>query len=375
MSETASSAPPTWRRLAIAIAAMCLVIAGLASLPTGAADAAPDAQATCIQATNREHVTAGRATRSIFTVRAVGSNDYLGSIYGSSTLQQSGPAAWTRVTSCAPPSSTTSTTQGPGGPGTRPPLSPDYTAIYQTDTRLPGHTVYRPQTLSQVTRPMPIVVWGNGGCSGNGTWFQEFLTPLAAHGVLVIASGTPNGSGSTTAQMLIDAIDFAVAENSRAGGQYQGRLDVNSITAMGQSCGGLQAIDASRDPRVDSTILWNSGIFSSGGVGDVGKDALTRLHGPVAWLNGGPSDIAYANAQDDYARVPSTVPSVFGAYGDVGHFAMFSDPAIEREIVGVAADWLDATLYANASARAQFIGPSCGLCSGTEWEMQSKNWS
>src|SRR5690606_36324500 len=215
------------------------------------------------------------------------------------------------------PGGSTTTTE-PGG-GERPPLRQQYTAIYETDARLDGHTIYRPQNLGAVADLMPIVVWGNGACRADGTWFQEFLQPLAAHGVLVIASGRPGGSGSTTSDMLIDAIDFAVAENSRSGSKYQGRLDVGRITAMGQSCGGLEAIDASRDPRADSTILWNSGICPGGGIGGVGKEALTRLHGPVAWLNGGPSDIAYANALDDYQRVPSSVPAVFGAYGDVGH--------------------------------------------------------
>lgn len=125
-------------------------------------------------------------------------------------------------------------------------------------------------------------MWGNGACRADGTWFQEFLQPLAAHGVLVIANGRPGGSGTTESSMLIDAIDWAVAENGRAGGRYQGRLDTGAITAMAQSCGGLEAIDASRDPRVGSTVLWNSGIFSSGGIGGVDKSALNRLHAPVA---------------------------------------------------------------------------------------------
>ena len=55
--------------------------------------------------------------------------------------------------------------------------------------------------------------------------------------------------------------------------------------------------------------------------------------------------------------------------------SLFTDPEVEREVVGVAADRLDATPFADAQARSQFVGPSCGLCSGTEWEMQSKNWS
>jgi hypothetical protein len=380
MSERTPSAPPTRRRLLVAAAAVGLAISALATLPTGVADATPEVQAPqCVEAVNRDHVEAGRATRRILTVRAVGSDDYLGSVFATTSLEQTSPGSWRRVTSCTglptttttTPGSTTSTTQLPGE---RPPLSQRYTAVYETDARLDGHTVYRPQNLAAVADPMPIVVWGNGACRADGTWFQEFLQPLAAHGVLVIASGEPGGSGSTTSDMLIDAIDFAVTENGRQGSQYRGRLDVNSITAMGQSCGGLEAIDASSDARVDSTILWNSGIFASGGIGGVGKDALTRLHGPVAWLNGSPSDIAYANALDDYQRVPGSVPSVFGAYGDVGHMGLFTDPDVEREIIGVAALWLDATLYDNDAARAQFVGADCGLCDGTEWEMQSKNW-
>ena len=377
--SSALSPAPTRRRLLAALAAVALVAAALAILFTNAGDSVAGAQSQCIEASNRDHVSAGRATRSLITVRAVGSNDYLGTIFSTTSLQQTGPGYWERVTDCSTaPTSTTApggstTTTQPGGQ--RPPLRQQYPAIYETDARLDGHTIYHPQNLAAVTDLMPVVVWGNGACRADGTWFQEFLQPLAAHGVLVIASGTPGGTGSTNSGMLIDAMDFAVAENSRAGSKYEGRLDVENITAMGQSCGGLEAIDASSDPRVDSTILWNSGIFAGGGIGGVGKEALEELHGPVAWLNGGPSDIAYANAQDDYERVPDDVPAVFGAYGDVGHMNLFADPEIERHIVTVAADWLDATLYDNAAARAQFVGTNCGLCSGTEWEMESKNWS
>jgi hypothetical protein len=137
---------------------------------------------------------------------------------------------------------------------------------------------------------------------------------------------------------------------------------------------GIEAIDASSDARVGSTVLWNSGIFDGGIIGGVGKEALDDLHAPVAWFTGGESDIAYGNAVDDYARVPSRIPAVLGHYDDVGHMGLFTDPDVEREIVGVAARWLDATLFDSATARSQFVGRDCGLCSGTEWDMSSKNW-
>lgn len=106
----------------------------------------------------------------------------------------------------------------------------------------------------------------------------------------------------------------------------------------------------------------------------VDRTALTRLHAPVAWFTGGESDIARSNAVDDDQRVPSRVPAVIGHYGNAGHMGLFTDPEVEREIVGVAADWLDATRFDDAQARRQFVGTRCGLCSGTEWEIQSKNW-
>jgi hypothetical protein len=368
------------RRTGRAVVAVVLTLAAVVSA-FGLVGAAADAQSApaCVTARNTDHVTAGRATRTFLSARAIGSNDDLGFILSTTTLVQESADVWQRVTTCPPPSSTTTSTPGSTTttttPGGRAPLTQRYTAMFETDARLPGHTVYRPSNLAAVTDPMPIVVWGNGACRADGTWFQEFLTPLSAHGVLVVASGSPGGSGSTTSDMLIDAIDWAVAENSRSASKYFGRLDTDAISAMGQSCGGLEAIGASSDPRVGSTVLWNSGIFASGGLGGVDKTALDRLHAPVAWFTGGSSDIAYGNAVDDYARVPSRVPAVIGHYGNVGHMGLFTDPVVERHIVTVAASWLDATLFGNATARRQFVGSGCGLCSGTPWVIQSKNWS
>jgi hypothetical protein len=374
MSTSAPAHPSLpLRRLLVAIAALGLLLVTVATVTRLDTPQAGAQSASCVTATNSQHVTAGRATRSLLTVRAIGSNDYLGLVFSTTTLLQESSTVWRRVAACPPPTTnpTTPTTQ-PGG--SRPPLTQRYTAMYETDSRLPGHTVYRPSNLAAVTELMPIVVWGNGACRADGTWFQEFLTPLSANGVLVVASGNPGGSGSTNADMLIDAMDWAIAENTRAGSKYFGKLDTNAVAAMGQSCGGLEAIGASSDPRVRSTVLWNSGIFASGGIGGVDKSALNRLHAPVAWFTGGSSDIAYGNAVDDYSRVPSRIPSVIGHYGNVGHMGLFTDPTVERHIVTVAASWLDATLFGNAQARSQFVGSTCGLCRGTPWVIQSKNW-
>jgi hypothetical protein len=145
-----------------------------------------------------------------------------------------------------------------------------YPADYETSAGLPNHTIYRPQTLPP--ERLPLLVWGNGGCAANGTGQINFLREISSHGFLVIASGAPNGSGSTTSQMLTQSIDWAVAENSRQGSKYYGKLDTSHVAVAGWSCGGLEAYAVSNDARITTTA-----IFSSGLLNDADDYHLTRL--------------------------------------------------------------------------------------------------
>ncbi|GAA1632375.1 hypothetical protein [Catellatospora bangladeshensis] len=85
-----------------------------------------------------------------------------------------------------------------------------YPADYETSSTLPNHTIYRPQTLP--SQRMPVFVWGNGGCSGNGLDQQNFLREIASHGFLAIANGAPGGSGSTNSSMHTASMDWVVGE-------------------------------------------------------------------------------------------------------------------------------------------------------------------
>jgi hypothetical protein len=238
-----------------------------------------------------------------------------------------------------------------------------YPADYETSAGLPSHTIYRPQTLP--SERLPIYVWGNGGCSANGLSQQNFLREIASHGFLAIANGAPNGSGSTTSQMLTQSIDWAVAENSRPGSKYFGKLDTTRVAVGGFSCGGLEAYAVSHDSRVTTTT-----IFSSGLLNDADDYQLRRLTKPIAYFIGGTGDIAYPNAIDDWGKLPAGLPAFMGNL-NVGHGGTY-DQANGGEFGRVAVLYLKWRLKGDTTAGATFVGADCGLCR-TQWTVQQKN--
>ena len=293
-----------------------------------------------------------------------------------------------------------------------------YPAIMQTAPGLPSHTLYRPVSLEALGHiKLPVVVWGNGACINAGNRFRYFLTEIASHGFLVLALG-PIGpsegehasSGSaiarpapwvgssaakalaagqtlgsnlaggsrpsdTSAQQMIDAIDWAQAL-AQQGGALGERVDPQAIAVMGQSCGGLQATAAAMDPRVKTLGVWNSGLFDDDSrqwaIADakVTKADLKGLKASAIYVTGDPSDVAFKNGEDDFARVDQ-VP-VFRAWReDTGHSGTY------REYRGgafapVAVAWLQWQLKRDAQAARLFVGPRCGLCDDPRWHVKKK---
>jgi hypothetical protein len=280
-----------------------------------------------------------------------------------------------------------------------------YPALKEMVASLPNHVIYRPADLSKLGQEkLGVLAWGNGGCSADGAGARFHLTEIASHGYLAIASGTiqsgpgaapkpadsapaaapelgPNGmplhipSPATQAELLTQAIDWALAENQRHGSPYYGRINPKWIAVSGWSCGGLQALEIAADPRVSTVVIHSSGIFPAGapipGI-KITKAALNKLHTPVIYILGGPSDIAYANGMDDFERINS-VP-VFVANLDVGHGGTFMELNGGLE-ASVAVSWLDSQLKGDALAAKRFVGSDCGLCKDSEWKVASKNLS
>ena len=239
-----------------------------------------------------------------------------------------------------------------------------------------------------------VVAWGNGGCSDDGASSRFHLLEIASHGYLVLASGRilsgpgapprearpapPQGqlpAPRTQVADLTDAVDWALAENRRAGSPYFGRIDPAQIAYSGWSCGGVQALQVAKDPRVKTLVIHNSGILNNGPTNmtgaSVGKEVLQTLHTPVIYIEGGPTDIAYENGMDDFKRI-SHVPVAI-ANLPVGHGGTFNEPN-GGAAASVAVSWLNWQLRGDAQSAKRFVGEDCGLCKDAPWSLQRKQF-
>ena len=280
----------------------------------------------------------------------------------------------------------------PNTPGDGP-----FPATLGNDPRLPGHVVYRPADLSPFGGgKLPVVIWGNGGCADDGTAHRFHLAQIASYGYLVVAAGhwrsgpgavdgpatpqaPPPGGGlpppATSAADVLAGLDWAIAEDARPDSPLYGKVDTQKVAVAGHSCGGLQAIEVAADPRIDTVLIHNSGIYNNEASPiqsmSVSKDMLRNYHQPVIYILGGPTDIAYPNGTDDYARL-TNVPSVLADL-PVGHGGTFAEP-MGGAVAHVAVDWLEWHLKGDEVAARTFLGENCRLCSGTDWSIERKGW-
>jgi hypothetical protein len=254
--------------------------------------------------------------------------------------------------------------------------------------------VYAPRDVKGAAerRKLGVYIWGNGGCSGDSVREARFhLTEIATHGYVVLAPGRllsgPRAPKLTseereklatapenraTAPRMLQALDWILAENERAGSPYQGKIDPERVAVAGNSCGGLIAMKAALDPRVRALLITNSGIFITPRPGVdpvITKDDLSRLHTPVLYIVGGPQDTAQPNALDDFQRI-NHVPIFLADQPGAGHIGLFMEP--RGEGTKIELDWLKWQFDRDRVAARTFTGKDCTLCTDLRWQVHRK---
>jgi len=244
-----------------------------------------------------------------------------------------------------------------------------------------------------------------------------------------VVTGSEGPANMTRPSQLLDGVEWITKENTRQGSEYYQKIDTKKVAVMGQSCGTGQASQMSGDPRVTTTVLLNGGgpmgaarggaapgapaanqppaqgrALAPGESGNANAPATAPVsiydkmndryapyaparpptprraaepgppitfHGPVAFIPGGPSDMAFKGAVTGWEAVQN-VPALL-AYQDVGHYpGTYRQPNGGAYAVAVNA-WLDWQLKGDQSASKMFVGASCGLCKDPKWTVKIKN--
>ena len=259
-------------------------------------------------------------------------------------------------------------------------------AVVYSDTALPSHTIYRP---ADMRGRYPVVLWGNGSCIDSNFGYREFLAEVASHGFIVLAIGPHRETPpprldrpedpalwppfETRFVQMLQALDWIAAENDRPQSEFFNRIVPDRVATMGHSCGGLQSIRASVDPRVTTALVLNSGMMADDDQymhrHDVRRSILGDMHAPIAYFIGGESDIAWVNAEQDWQDLQRLGLTAINANMDVGHGATYSQPG-GGPFADAPLAWLRWQLQGNTEAREMFVGDDCGLCSHAAWTLR-----
>ena len=242
-----------------------------------------------------------------------------------------------------------------------------------------NYTTIAPMEIGQDGIKNPIVIWAPGA----GAWpaiYQTLLNHIASHGFVIVAyNSTPQGPELTT------AMNWIVAESTRQGSIYFGKIDTTKIAAAGQSAGSLAVFNIANDKRLTTTLHINGGTFAP-------HTGVMNLVQPAQFICGDdPSkvggdgtykgDEARPNCDIDFMM--ATTPVWYGDVIGASHTTVIDNPLtpgdggidpVKQQFLAATAAWLRWQLASNLTMKPRFVGPSCGFCTDTSaWTVQQKN--
>lgn len=249
----------------------------------------------------------------------------------------------------------------PGGTG---PCSP---ASYYTSPSLNRHTIYAPVNLEK-DKKYPLLIWANGAGIAWGLMFGPFLREIASHGYIIIANGRPERNLSLMDHTgMLESLKWASVSGEEDTG-IRLHIDLSRIALAGQSKGGLDTYTAAAALRSDTRVR-TIALFNSGLVWRSAKQLaqVTELTVPVYYFIGGPSDVAYANAEKDWKIIPKDLPAWHGNL-NVGHMGTYYDDENGGSFAKAAVLWLDSVLKEGEGAKEELL-----RYGERKWKVNSQN--
>lgn len=253
-----------------------------------------------------------------------------------------------------------------------------FKALAVKETSMPDFVVYRPKDMLHAHArcgDLPLLLFGNGGCADTSVGYERMLVEVASHGYIVVGIGEMQNSlnerptGQTESSELIRGMELMLQLNRTKGTEYYHIIDTTKVAAAGHSCGGAQVLCNSADHRLKTYLILNAGMGDMEMAG-ASRASLSGLHAPILYIVGGPSDVAFPNAQKDYDRI-NHVPACLANHPASGHGGTYGQP-YGGDYGRLVLDWLDWQFREKKENARIFLNGNLNDYPG--WEVKSKNF-
>ena len=253
-----------------------------------------------------------------------------------------------------------------------------FKAIAVKESGMPDFVIYRPKDLMHAHArcgALPLLMFANGGCMDTSIGYERMLTEIASHGYIVMAIGemqdvrNDRKESHTPSSELKRGLDWIVQQSVTKGSDYYQNIDTARIGAAGHSCGGAQVLANAADARLKTYLILNAGMGDMEMAG-ASKASLPNMHGPALYIVGGPSDVAFENAQKDYERITNT-PVALADHPASGHGGTYEHP-YGGDYGRMVIDWLDWQLKGEKAKAAIFLDGKLDKYEG--WTIKAKNF-
>ncbi|MFF3441452.1 alpha/beta hydrolase family protein [Streptosporangium sp. NPDC002721] len=218
-------------------------------------------------------------------------------------------------------------------------------------------TLYYPRDIAQSGRRHPVIVWGNGTFAFPVV-YRDLLLHWASHGFVVAAANTPQ---SNLGISMRAGIDLLTRRNADSSSIFHNRVDLERIGASGHSQGGAAAIVVGADPRVDTILPIQPGPLAN----------INAVRGPALLLAGQRDSIVFPALVRAFYNAAGHIPAIYGELRGADHFTVVGGAG---PFAAPTTAWFRLHLMGDQTARGQFFGAGCGICTDTRtWSDVRRN--
>jgi len=226
------------------------------------------------------------------------------------------------------------------------------------------YTMFLPSDLSQGGLCHPVITWGNG----HGTTpslYSRFLTHLASHGFVVIASNSSTVSMGDPPPMIA-GVDWVLQQNADPTSELYQTIDTTHIGATGHSEGAFTTVSAAADPRI-TVVAPIEGASQS-----------RNYHGPTLLLCGGMDTTVGCDGAMGAINAITTLPAMYASQLAATHTNWMGGggraTAPLNPFMIVVTGWMRIHLMSDEALKPMFYGADCTLCKDTAtWSVVQKN--